>query len=901
VLRQCDGIAASVVTVVTRDDQQQLAAFVVPTARGGPGELDRGAILARLRDRLPSYMVPVFLNTIDELPRLASGKVDRRRLPEPSARLLETGRRIIPPATELERQLAALWEGLFHTTPVSVADDFFMDLGGDSLIATSLIAQLATRHAIQVSLRDIYTHPTIGKLSAHIASTARTPPPDRHPDCVVAPRRSSRDVYEGTSRAQKCLCVALQAVSSMCLYGLIAIAPLLMAAVVLSVFRQTRTPARGAVLFVGIAVVAYPLWLVLTIALKWLIVGRFRGGQIPLWGLSYCRFWLVRRLQALSGIDLLAGTPVMSLYYRLMGARIGRHCILDTGQCAAFDLIAIGDDTCIGAETQLLGYRVEDGMVHFGPIEIGSRCFVGIHCSLGLKSRMGDDSQLGDLSLLPDGVVLPAGRSWRGSPAASGPVRVPHIENCEASRRAGMFGALYLALAGLLGVILVATLVPALTLVWMAATAGGAGRLAAALLAAVPVSILSFALLVVAVKALVLRRMPPGVYRVESWLFVRKWFIDALLALSRSFLRPVYTTIYLAPWLRLLGARIGRLAEISTISQGAPDLFDIGAQSFFADGSMIGGRHFYRGHVEVARSRIGCRSFVGNNAILPIGFGLGERCLLGVLSVPPEQLETAPDGTEWLGAPSFVLPHRNKVEGFDVSVTFEPTAGLYAHRIIVDAVRILLPGVLLLLGALPAFLLLDAAWGRLSRVEFALFLPLVTMSAAMSMALGVVVVKVLVMGRFRPVVRPLWCPYVWWNEVLNGAWETVSVPMLAPLVGSPLFNVFLRWMGCRIGRWAYVGTSLFSEFDLVNIGDFAALNEGVVVQNHLFEDRIMKSSHVNIGDECTVGNMAVVLYDSEMERAASLGPLSLLMKGSIVPQATRWIGIPATRVNDAQQ
>jgi hypothetical protein len=60
----------------------------------------------------------------------------------------------------------------------------------------------------------------------------------------------------------------------------------------------------------------------------------------------------------MSGAGALAGTPLASLYYRLMGAKVGRNCLLDTMLCGSFDLVSIGEGTSIGAETQLLGYRI---------------------------------------------------------------------------------------------------------------------------------------------------------------------------------------------------------------------------------------------------------------------------------------------------------------------------------------------------------------------------------------------------------------------------------------------------------------------------------------------------------------------------------------------------------------
>ena len=79
------------------------------------------------------------------------------------------------------------------------------------------------------------------------------------------------------------------------------------------------------------------------------------------------------------------------------------------------------------------------------------------------------------------------------------------------------------------------------------------------------------------------------------------------------------------------------------------------------------------------------------------------------------------------------------------------------------------------------------------------------------------------------------------------------------------------------------------------VGNGAALNYNAIIQNHLFEDRIMKSSYLDIGDGCSVGNMSVVLYNSRMGDGAALGSLSLLMKGEVMPARTRWYGIPTVQ------
>ena len=176
-------------------------------------------------------------------------------------------------------------------------------------------------------------------------------------------------------------------------------------------------------------------------------------------------------------------------------------------------------------------------------------------------------------------------------------------------------------------------------------------------------------------------------------------------------------------------------------------------------------------------------------------------------------------------------------------------------------------------------------------ITLALATPLGFAAAAIGVTL-VVALKWVTMGTFKPVIVPLWCPYVWFNEMLNGAYESVMAPVVAMFFGTPFAAPLLRTLGCRIGRGCYIESALFSEFDLIKIGDRVALNKGAVIQNHLFEDRIMKSSYLRIEDDCSIGNMSVVLYDTSMQRGAVLGPLSLLMKGEIQPAATRWHGIP---------
>jgi len=893
ILVEHPGIRAAAVKVVELGAIKELAAYVVQ--QPGAEELDYDAVRVLLCSRLPDYMIPRYLDVIDALPALTSGKTDRKRLPAPGRTLSRSRQNVVPPRDELERTIVSVWETHFHLSPICIDDDFFRDLHGHSMTAAHVISELRSRcDSMHVSVRDLYEHQTPRELADHLRAATMEKKP------------SAEDADPDATAAQEALpwtrwpCAMLQLMGIIAYYAVVAAPAVFLIVLVLQVTHGELEIVRAADIATTASFFIWPSWLLLSITVKWLVIGRYKSGRYPLWGWYYLRWWLVSRFQALSWSEMFVGTPLMSIYYRAMGAKVGRNCTLSTALCTAFDLVTIGENTAIGAETQMLGYRIEGGHLVLGTVSVGNDCYIGTHCCLGLETVMEDHAALDDMSHLPDHEVIASGQGMRGSPAR--PARIDMADFGEPPKaRFGhsfMRGLRHLVLIYAMGYFLLLSLVPAVALVGYGLYTGGTTWGIAMALAAVPVSIIWYLVLVVGLKRLVIGRIRPGCYSLDSKEYVRYWFMNFLWNNTRQIVMPLFATLAMPTFLRCLGAKIGHRVEVSTIMHVVPDLLTLEAGSFLADACIVGGHRIYHDKIELRPNRIGTRSFIGNSAFLPSGVDMGNDALIGVTSVPPVEVKRVVDGTRWLGSPAFELPSTQGVSScFTDAETFAPTTSKVVLRLCAEMMRILLPG-LIACGNLIVFCTaIVVAWRNLPIWSIAIIAPSTAVALSIADVAIVAYLKRMLIGAFRPTVKPLWSPYVWLNEVVNGLYESISARALMPLLGTPFISPCLRLMGCKIGRWVFLQTTLFSEFDLVEIGDRAALNLGSTIQTHLFEDRVMKTGRLVIGPHCSVGNMAVVLYDTRMEQGSSLGPLSVLMKGEVLPSSSRWVGIPTQRIS----
>ncbi len=890
-----DAVATAATTLLPNGE---LAGYITRRdARSEDAGFEQGAgtLITRLhtalRNRLPPYMVPTFLDVLDDLPLMISGKVDRSSLPAPAGgRLITSDAPHVPPSEPLQRQIAAIWAEILGlgSGAVSVEADFFLDLGGHSLLAAQVISRLrGDGIAPQLSVGDVYAHPNIRALAQHAETLAAAvrPPQDRPAPCRPG---TGRVVAAGSTQF-----------GLLYLLLLIAGAP---AAVVLGL-------ADGVLSFATMwwlaatTPVGYVLGRLLVPPLAARLLSRgLRPGRYRLWGGTYLRLWLLDKLMAGSPAGLLSGSPLLAPYLRLLGARIGQRCHI-TGSLGLPWLLDIGDDVSIGYGAQLRTVTVEDGWVTIKPVVVGDRAFIGANAVLQPGAGLGADAGLAEQSLAAEDQHIPAGEHWVGSPSLPSPEPDPLLESIRRHpvaqtrwpwRLLAGYGVGALALE-LLPFLIAA---PVVALIWMSLLLAGPGTALLVGLLAGPLYVLSACWVIGVGKQLVLASTPTGVHPLRSSLGLRKWLTDKLLAASLTSTNSLYATLYAAPWLRVLGATVGPRSEVSTASQLDPDLLTLGTESFVADMASVGSAVYHHGYFVLDHTEVGTRSFVGNAALLRAGTTLGDNSLIGVQTVPPAG--GVPVGTFWLGSPPIRLPRRQQSKAFDDELTFRPSRRRVAGRLAIEFVRVTLPATLVTLAAFLG--LLAAAWvAARFGVAGALFgLPVIALLAGLGLVVTVAVLKWLIIGRYRARVEPLWSMFVRRTELVTGLYESAAVPaLLAGLTGTPMLGVLLRLFGARAGARSCLATTYLTEFDLVRLGEDVTVGPGSSLQTHLFEDRVMKMSTVTVESGATVSARSVVLYDAVVGSGATLDALSLLMKGERLESGTRWRGIPCHAVDRA--
>ncbi|MDT0447818.1 Pls/PosA family non-ribosomal peptide synthetase [Streptomyces hesseae] len=903
VLLHVPGIAQAVVTRhEPAPDAVELCAFY--TTREG-AVVDPDHVVVQLRERLPAYMVPAYLEPIASIPVLPSGKADRGRLPAPTGPRRITARRdFAAPTTATERTLAELLARTLRVERVSADSHFFDELGANSLLMAHFNAAVRELPGLpNVSMKDVYLHPTVRALAAALDRTAPAVPhtaPTRRP---VPTRRVSAPRYA--------LCAAMQL--------LVFLAYVCLASVAMDTGTAWVTQGSGWPAVYGRAVVFAAAMLggtgLVPIAAKWVLVGRWSERRIPLWSMAYVRFWCVKTLVTTNPLALLTvGTPLYTLYLRALGARIGpRALILTLRIPVCTDLLTVGADSVIRKDTYLNGYRAHDGVIETGRVTIGDGSFVGEHSTLDIGVRLGEAAQLGHASSLHSGQSVPAGQCWHGSPAVPAPAGCQYLTvppaRCGIVRRVCHSIARLLTAVAITGVggVAVAALLASRPPLLAGTVTGAVGPdswayyadgLKISVAAVLGLAVLGPALTALLSRSLCRLIRPNVVHPLYGVQFALQratarltniGFYNALFGDSSAVVRYLSALGYRLKPVEQTGSNFGMV-----VKHEVPALSRVGTGTMVSDGLSFMNAEFSSTSFRAVPAVIGRDNFLGNNIAYPAGGRTGDGCLLATKTMIPVS-GPVKEATGLLGSPPFEIPRSvERDRRFDRLGAGSERRRRLAAKNRHNAVTIAL---FLTVRCLYVFGLVLIAMLPLGDDDVSYWL-----GTACSTLLGLAftvgwfaLVERAVVGPHG--LRPRFCSIYekdFWRH--ERYWKVPPVVYLALFNGTPLKPVVWRLLGVHIGHRVLDDGCHIIERTLTRVGDDCALNAGSTLQAHSLEDGVFKSRHITIGADCAIGTSAFVHYGVVIDDGAHVDADSFLMKGEHVPARTRWRGNPAAEL-----
>jgi non-ribosomal peptide synthetase-like protein len=873
------------------------------SVKHGSGAPAADAISAVLRERLPAYMIPAYLERLPFIPTLVSNKADRSKLPAPKSPRLRLNERRAAPETATERLLCRALKETLACGEVSIDADFFNDYGAHSLLMARFCAKIRKLSPLTpVAMRDIYTNPTVRKLARALQQTQ---PPGAAVRDYADALRPSRLAYVACGAAQ----------AAVYILSLVASIEASLSALAWT-SEVTGAPALLALRCLAMAGAAFLGLNILAIAGKWALIGAGRDETIAIWSFAYFRFWLAKYLIGLAPARAFPGTPIYNLFLMALGARIGRHAVVKSlAVPVAAHRFVVGDNAVVCARATMQGYSAVGNRLMFGDVRIGRYAYVGEASVLDIDTAIGDFSQLGHASSLQAGQRIPDGKRFHGSPAEETTSRFRLDDELPVPKLRRMLGpALQLFNAGCLSALGGAVGTYAAD-VLAGRPQHSRGNLSAVALALIPTaawislvlllgSLVAGLCIVAIVPRMANRFLKPGkIYPLFGFHHALQRVIESV---SNS---PFFNLLFgdsfaIGHYLRLSGWRFGDAASTSSKfgalqTHDNPLLCFIGNGVVASDGLHLGNVTQSSQAFRLSECRIGAGSFLGTNVFVPPGARMGDNCLYATKVMAPID-GAIRQNIGLLGSPAFEIPRRTarddealaKIDPFERQ---RQTARKARHNIVSQ---------LLLLGAMwcvefMSIYAVSFAFAFRGAFDVLWFSAVFAVAAVCNVSFLLFVERAsLGFSTLQPQFTTTYDPAYWrverfWKLSFNWAGGL--------FFGTPFRSWILRAMGVKVGRMAFDDGCTISEPTLVELGDAVNLNAYSALQGHSLEDGVFKSDMIRVGANVSVGVAALVHYDVALHACAVVDADSFVMKGEVAPAGSRWRGNPARMIGAEAQ
>ena len=376
---------------------------------------------------------------------------------------------------------------------------------------------------------------------------------------------------------------------------------------------------------------------------------------------------------------------LFNVYYaRALGAKVGKDVDLhSTPPVTGF--LTLGHRSSVEPEVDLCGHWIDGDLFRLGRIAVGNDATVDARTTLLPGAVVGKDADVGPGSAVIGKVKN--GQYWRGSPAIkSGKARHSWPEHRPA--RAPLWVVVYGVSSLLLSALPLVALAAGLAVIgWDIRDSATLGSAVLPALLWTPVAALAalsaYALLTELGVRMLAVGQREGYHPVRSQVGWQLWATERLMDAARNYLFPLYASLLTPMWLRLLGAKVGRGTEISTVVL-IPKFTIVEDGAFLADDTMVASYELGGGWIHIAKTAVGKRAFLGNSGITQPGRRVPDDGLVAVLSATPRK---AKKGSSWLGSPPMRL--RRRITQADPSRTFDPPIRLKVTRAAVEACRLM--------------------------------------------------------------------------------------------------------------------------------------------------------------------------------------------------------------------
>jgi amino acid adenylation domain-containing protein len=174
VLAAAPGVAEAVVLAQSELPEESCLVAYLVSGRTGPPPSSR-ALREFLKQQLPDSSIPATFVWLQSMPLTPSGKIDRKGFPDPKLVGVAHARKVVAPRNALEERLIAIWEDLTASGPIGIDDDFF-EVGGNSLLAVRLFAEIHKHLGKNLPLETLVSAPTIEQLATIVSEALGSAP-----------------------------------------------------------------------------------------------------------------------------------------------------------------------------------------------------------------------------------------------------------------------------------------------------------------------------------------------------------------------------------------------------------------------------------------------------------------------------------------------------------------------------------------------------------------------------------------------------------------------------------------------------------------------------------------------------------------------------------------------------